>query len=170
MSCMQITQATEADLIEVRSLFWEYLQWANANLAQAFGVSFDIAAMLEGDMAGIHKYYPPRGRLLLAKIDGATEGCACMQTLGEGVAELKRTYVRPAYRGRGIGRALVQALIDDLDAAGYTTLRLDSANFMQEAHRLYRALRFQEREAYPESEIPPEFHANWTFMERKLNG
>jgi GNAT superfamily N-acetyltransferase len=167
---MQIVEATEPDLIEVRSIFWEYLQWANANLAQAFGVTFDIAAMLEGDMAGIDEYYPPRGRLLLAKVDGATAGCTCMQTLGEGVAELKRTYVRPAYRGRGIGRALVQAIIDDLGAAGYTTLRLDSANFMQDAHRLYRALGVQEREAYPESEIPPEFHANWTFIERKLGG
>ncbi len=165
---MQIAQATEADLVEVRSLFWEYLQWANANLAQAFGVSFDIAAMHEDDMAGIQKYYPPRGRLLLAKVDGAVAGCACMQTLSEGVAELKRTYVRPAYRTRGIGRALVEALIEDLSATGYTKLRLDSANFMQDAHRLYRALGFLEREAYSESEIPSTFHGNWTFMERKL--
>ena len=74
---MQTVQATEPDLIEVRSLFWEYLQWANANLKQAFGVSFDIAAMLEGDMAGIHKFYPPHGRLLLARVDGAA-GRLCL--------------------------------------------------------------------------------------------
>jgi GNAT superfamily N-acetyltransferase len=165
---MEIIQATDADLDAVRALFWEYLQWANARLQQTFGVSFDIAAMLEADMANIQKFYPPPGRLFLARHDEVIAGCACVQTVSAGIIELKRTFVRPAVRGRGVGRALVQALIDDLTSAGYMTIRLDSANFMQEAHALYRTLGFHPREPYPESEIPPEFHASWVFMERQL--
>jgi GNAT superfamily N-acetyltransferase len=166
---MDIIQATDADEADVRALFWEYLQWANAMLRQTFDISFDISQMLDGDMAGIQKFYPPGGRLFLARNDTVVAGCACAQTLAPGIAELKRTFVRPALRGNGIGRELVQALIADLRSAGYTTLRLDSANFMREAHGLYRSLDFAERDPYPESEIPAAFHANWVFMERRLD-
>ena len=165
---MDIAQATDADMVEVRALFWEYLQWANSMLQQSFAISFDIAAMLDGDMAGVHKFFPPHGRLLLARYDGEVAGCACMRTLAAGVAELKRTFVRPTFRNKGIARALVKTLIVDLSAAGYTTLRLDSANFMQEAHALYRSIGFQEREPYPESEIPAALHSSWVFMEHSL--
>jgi predicted N-acetyltransferase YhbS len=75
---------------------------------------------------------------------------------------------RPSSRGRGIGKALMHALAADLRAAGYHLLRLDSANFMTEAHALYRSVGFVVCEPYAESEIPQEFHANWTFMERAL--
>ena len=165
---MDIAQATDADTLEVRALFWEYLEWANSMLQQTFEISFDIAAMLDGDMAGVHKFFPPDGRLFLARQDAEVAGCACMQTLAPGVAELKRTFMRPTFRNQGIARALVQALIVDLGAAGYTTLRLDSASFMQAAHGLYRSLGFHAREPYPESEIPAALHSNWVFMERPL--
>ena len=163
-----IVQATHEHLADVREIFWEYLQWANGNLQLHFGIEFDIAAMLEHDVEEIAIFMPPQGRLLLA-LDGAVvAGCACLRTQHPQIAELKRMYVRPNYRGQGIGRALVAALMDAVRQAGYRSLRLDSARFMHEAHALYRSLGFVERAPYSESDIPQQFHEHWIFMERSL--
>ncbi len=77
-------------------------------------------------------------------------------------------YARPTHRRLGIGRALVAELIRLASAGGNTTLRLDSARFMSDAHTLYRAAGFHERGPYPESEIPAEFRGFWVFMEMPL--
>jgi GNAT superfamily N-acetyltransferase len=74
-------------------------------------------------------------------------------------------YVRPAFRRKGIGRALAQRLISEARGIGYASIRLDSTRFMKAAHALYRSLGFREIEPYPESEIPPEFQSHWVFME-----
>ena len=134
---------TEEDELQVRKLFWEYLRWANARLIQEFDVNLNIA---ESQAAGI----------------------ACLKRIREGMGEIKRMYVRPEFRGKGIGRVLLEALIAEAQQIGYQTLRLDSTRFMKAAHALYRSAGFQEIEPYPESEIPPEFHRHWVFMEKQL--
>lgn len=152
----------------VRALFWEYLGWANARLDEAFGIRFDIAEIIEQDMADLQKFAPPHGRLLLADYEAAIAGLACMRPIGAGVGEIKRMYVRPAYRRRGIGRALLEAAIREARRTGYATLRLDSARFMKPAQALYRDLGFAEIAPYPESEIPEAYRAHWVFMELPL--
>ena len=152
----------------IRGLFWEYLQWANAKMEENFGVSFDIAAMLEEDMNTLDKFMPPKGRLLLGYIDGIPMGIACLKALTDQTGEVKRMYVRPQARNRGLGRALLDRLLEEAPHIGYERVRLDSARFMTEAHRLYRTSGFQEIEAYEGSEIPKEFQKNWLFMEREL--
>ena len=152
----------------VRELFWEYLQCANHHVNEEFSVNFDIAAMLEDDMQTLAKFMPPYGRLLLAEFDEQIAGLACMKKLNDTLCEVKRMYVRPAYRGRGLGRALVQRLIDDAKQMGYSIMRLDSARFMKAAHALYRSTGFQEIESYEGSEIPTEFQQHWVFMELQL--
>ena len=77
-------------------------------------------------------------------------------------------YVRPAYRRKGVGRALVDATIKEVRAAGYSTLRLDSARFMTDAQALYRSAGFREISPYPQSEIPEQFRVYWVFMELPL--
>ena len=165
---VHITQANAHDLPSVRALFGEYLQWATSIANNPSKVRVDSAAMLERDMTDLQKFMPPNGRLLLAADTAGVLGCACMRTLRPGVAELKRMYVYPDQRGRGIGRALLQALIADLQSAGYTTLRLDSGRFMTAAHALYRALGFQESAPYPESEVPEDLRQHCLFMELPL--
>jgi hypothetical protein len=59
---------TDKDLLEVRELFWEYLQWANSRVNEEFGVNFDIETMLEEDMEELEVYFPPDGRLILVPI------------------------------------------------------------------------------------------------------
>jgi GNAT superfamily N-acetyltransferase len=166
---LRIYQAElEEDRDHVRELFWEYLVWANAGLNEAFGINLDIEALQESAMSKLQVFFPPLGRLLLVEVDGRMAGIACMHQMREGVGEVKRMYVREEFRGLGIGRALIEALISEAQASGYAHLRLDSARFMHAAHRLYRSVGFKEIEPYPESEIPAEFQANWIFMEREL--
>jgi GNAT superfamily N-acetyltransferase len=152
----------------VRELFWEYLQWANANVEKHFGVSFDIAAMLEEDMNTLDKFMPPKGRLLLSYVEDQPMGIACLKALTDDIGEVKRMYVRPQARKRGLGRALLNQLLEEARLIGYTLLRLDSAQFMREAHGLYRSMGFHEIEAYDGSEIPKEFQNHWIFMEHEL--
>ena len=153
----------------VRELFWEYLQWANARVNEEFAVDFDIASMLEQDMETLEKFEPPSGRLLLATtMAGQVVGIGCLKHLRDGIGEIKRMYVRPAARGTGLGRALLESLLAKAKQAGYSHVRLDSAGFMEAAHSLYRSAGFREIESYPESEIPPEFQKHWVFMEREV--
>ena len=159
---------TDEDRALIRELFWEYLEWANTRLNEEYGINFDIKSMLEQDMAKLEVFLPPYGRLFLA-IEGArAAGIACMRRIRKDIGEIKRMYVRPEFRRRGIGRALLEALIAEAQEIGYTTVRLDSTRFMGAAHSLYRSVGFHEIEPYTGSEIPPEFQQNWIFMEKHL--
>jgi ribosomal protein S18 acetylase RimI-like enzyme len=93
-------------------------------------------------------YTPPAGRLLLAVYQGEPVGCVAMRKLGDGICEMKRMFVRPAFRREGIGRSLAQTLIEEARSIGYRRMRLDTAGFMAEAIALYRSLGFQEIEPY----------------------
>jgi GNAT superfamily N-acetyltransferase len=159
---------TDTDRACVRDLFWEYLQWANARVNEEYGIRFDIESMLDDDMLTLDKFLPPHGRLLLSEVEGQVVGLACMKRIREGIGEIKRMYVQPAFRRRGIGRALVEALIAEARGIGYPRMRLDSTRFMKAAHSLYRSVGFQEIEPYPESEIPEAFRQHWIFMELQL--
>ncbi|HVE91329.1 MAG TPA: GNAT family N-acetyltransferase [Actinomycetota bacterium] len=168
-SGIRVVQAQNADdLAAVRELFWEYLQWANANVNAEFSVNFDIASMLERDMQSIEKFSLPTGRLMLGEIDDRVVGVGCLQRLRPGIGEIKRMYVRPEARKAGVGRALLASLMSEAKLAGYSSVRLDSAGFMRAAHVMYRSAGFHEIEPYPESEIPKEFQRHWVFMERDL--
>jgi GNAT superfamily N-acetyltransferase len=166
---LRIFQAeTDDHKAQVRELFWEYLQWANAKLNEEFGVNFDINAIIESDMVELAKFAPPHGRLLLAADDYESVGIAGLRKLNEEIGEIKRMYVRPAWRSKGVGHTLVGELLKAARQMGYLKVRLDSARFMQAAHKLYRSVGFQEIHAYEGSEIPIEFQSHWIFMEKIL--
>jgi len=150
---------------QIRELFWEYLQWANDRVNEEFNLSFDVAAVLEGDLQNLGKFMPPGGRLVLGYAGKDLAGIACLKQLTPSIGEIKRMYVRPEYRKAGLGRALIKRLLQEAQDIGYQLIRLDSARFMQEAHRLYRSTGFKEIPAYEGSEIPVEFQEHWVFME-----
>src|SRR5262245_58032326 len=93
-------------------------------------------------------YAPPNGRLLLAWDGAEAGGCVALRRLADGIGEMKRLDVRPAWRETGMGRALAEAIIAEARAAGYATLRLDTLPSMATAQNLYRALGFREIAAY----------------------
>jgi GNAT superfamily N-acetyltransferase len=163
-----IRQATDDDREVVRELFSQYLWAVCPPCNREYGTSFDPEAMVPDDMAHLEVFTPPQGRLLLAFGEAEAVGIICVRTIRPRLGEIKRMYVRPAFRRRGIGRALVDAAVAEMRTEGYAALRLDSARFMSDAHSVYRAAGFREIEPYLESEVPRAFHAHWVFMELSL--
>ena len=98
-------------------------------------------------------YVAPRGGIWIAEDDGAVVGCVALQPLPAGVGEVKRMFVDPAWRGRGVGRALLERLIAEARERGHSELRLGTLPDMTEAQSLYRSLGFVPIERYRESEI-----------------
>ncbi|WP_168734885.1 GNAT family N-acetyltransferase [Deinococcus sp. KSM4-11] len=145
-------------------LFREYLNWNKDELFRHYGIEWDLHATLEHDRETIEQFMRPTGRLLLASVKGQPVGVLSMKVHADGTAELKRMYVRPSWRRNGIGEALVARIIDEARRDGRHLIRLDSAGYMHEAHRMYRRLGFHDTEPYAESEIPEELREHWVFM------
>lgn len=134
------------DLLAVRSLFQEYADSLDFELDfQDFREELDT---LPG------KYAPPLGSILVAKEKGETVGCVAVRPLGDGVCEMKRLYVKPAHRGKNLGRDLALAIIEEAKRLGYKAMRLDTVVEMKEASALYRALGFQPIDAYCYNPLP----------------
>lgn len=136
-----------AQIAIVRELFLEYAQSLGFSLCFQ---SFDRElAELPGD------YAPPQGRLLLAEWDGEAAGCVALHPLDSQTCEMKRLYLRPPYRGKGLGRTLVQRVIDAARAIGYLRMRLDTVEpLMKDAVALYRRFGFRDIPPYRENPIP----------------
>src|SRR5262245_38016881 len=92
----------------VRGLMAEYLTWLNEKLQIHYGYAFDVAAVVDDNMGNLAQFLPPQGVMLLAGAGEEFAGMACLRRLDSAACEVKRVFVRPAYRGQGIGRALVQ--------------------------------------------------------------
>jgi putative acetyltransferase len=146
---MRIVPArSERDIEDVRALFREYEASLAVDLSVQ-GIAAEIAA-LPG------RYAPPTGALFLARDpNGQALGCVGVRPFDRtGACEVKRLYVRPAGRGSGAGRALVEEAIAFARAAGYRDILLDSLPDMTAAVGLYRALGFAEVPPYWNSTLP----------------
>lgn len=140
---MRIVQAnSEEEIQQARGLFEEYAA------AMGFTLCFQNFADEVAELPG--KYAPPTGRLLLATDgDNQPAGCIALRKLGPDVCEMKRLFVRPEYRGQGLGRVLVDKLIDEARNIGYTQMRLDTLpGRMDKAIELYRSIGFVDIAAY----------------------
>ncbi len=154
---VKIAQADSREQIEeARRLFVEY--------GESLGFSLCFQSF-DAELAGLPgDYAPPSGRLLLAESDGQPAGCVALHRLEEGVCEMKRLYVRPAFRGRKIGLALAGAVITEARTLGYRQMRLDTiAASMPEAVAMYRSLGFVEIPPYRPNPI-----ASALYLELKL--
>ena|SRR5687767_9216169 len=136
-----LVQATApAELAAVRELFAEY----------AAGVAEPVCfAGFERELAGLPgDYAPPAGRLLLALERDGAAGCVGLRRLDASSAEIKRLYIRAAFRGHGLGRRLAQAAVDAARTAGYARVVLDTLPKMREALLLYQRMGFVETSPY----------------------
>lgn len=141
-----ITPATPKQLAATRLIFQEY--------ADQLGVDLCFQNF-EAELAGLPgDYAPPQGCLLLALLDGGIAGCCAMRPLETvdypNACEMKRLYVRPDFRRFGLGRQLVEAVLDAARIAGYHSVLLDTLNDMEAARALYEDLGFKD--------IPPYYH------------
>lgn len=154
-----------------RDLLREYLAWLISAMNSEYEANIPEAALdgaLEQAMLENGKFAPPEGRMLLAYENDTPAGLICLRKIHADTGEVKRMYVRSEFRGKGVGKALIERLCDEARQIGYAKIRLDSAPFMRSAHALYRANGFYDIDSYPESEVPAEYYANWLFMERML--
>ncbi|MFD1880244.1 GNAT family N-acetyltransferase [Paracoccus pacificus] len=142
-----IAKAAARDMPQVRALFREYVE--------ALGVDLEFQAF-EQELAGLPgRYAPPAGAILLARRGDELLGCVAMRPLdAPGEVEMKRMYLRPAGRGRGLGRQLAQAIVGQARAAGYRRMRLDTLDRLAPALRIYRAMGFVETPPYYHSPLP----------------
>lgn len=140
-----------AQIEQARELFLEYAQSLGFSLCfQNFDKEL---AELPGD------YAPPEGRLLLAEYGGQLAGCVALHKLSSAaeseVCEMKRLYLRPQFRGKGLGRALAERIIAEARWAEYTSIRLDTVEpVMKDAVGMYRKLGFKEIVPYRENPNP----------------
>ena len=135
-----ISAATEVHYQKVRELFIQYADSLDFDL-EFQGFSQELAN-LPGN------YAPPQGCILLAEESGCFAGCVALRPLEDKICEMKRLYVRPNFRGRGVGRRLACAVIDRARTIGYEKMRLDTIASMNEARALYYSLEFQNIRAY----------------------
>jgi len=141
-----IQAATEAEIQMARELFEEY--------AVGIGISlcFQNFDQELADLPG--KYAAPDGRLLLAYSDDRLAGCIALRKLDSSSCEMKRLFLRNDFRGQGLGRALVQAIIDEAKGIGYERIRLDTLpGRMDSAISLYRRFGFQEIAPYYDNPV-----------------
>jgi len=133
--------SSEDDVEQARGLFEEYAAWLGFSLCfQDFDQEL---AELPGD------YAPPNGRLLLAVEADRVAGCVALREIGEGIGEMKRLYVRPEFRGQGLGRRLTETIVEAARDLGYLRLRLDTLpGRMDQAIAIYRSLGFKDIERY----------------------
>ncbi|HEY5911848.1 MAG TPA: GNAT family N-acetyltransferase [Verrucomicrobiae bacterium] len=153
---MTICQASTPEQIALaRALFKEYAQWLSVDLCfQGFAA----------ELAGLPGAYgPPRGRLRLGLAGSDASGCVALRPLGDDVCEMKRLFVRPGFRGRGVGKLLAERIVDEGRAIGYRTMKLDTLPSMQAAIRLYETAGFVRCAPYYETPL-----AQTIFMELQL--
>jgi GNAT superfamily N-acetyltransferase len=172
-SQISIRPAGATDIPEVRAMLKEYVEWIGLDLA---------FQEIDAELAGLPgEYAPPRGALFVA-VDGArhlamialrpiegTHGDATHARLprvrpGDGpIGEMKRLYVRPEARGRGLARQLITRLCDEAKRLGYAELRLDTLPMMSDAQALYAACGFVDIAPYYDTPI-----AGTRFMSKKI--
>jgi GNAT superfamily N-acetyltransferase len=145
-----------AQVAQARELFLEYAHSLGVNLCfQNF----------EEELAGLPGHYaPPDGRLLLAEYEGQLAGCVALHEWEPGICEMKRLYLRPSFRGKGLGRVIAEKIIVEARNIGYRQMRLDTiAPIMKDAVEMYRKLGFKEIEPYRPNPI-----AGAMYMELRL--
>ena len=146
VTMISIEQAINIDsIVQARELFEEY--------QAALGVDLGFQDF-ENELANLPgQYVAPGGRLLLACVDSAVAGCVALRPLRDGACEMKRLYVRPAFRAHGVGRMLAERVLAEARTIGYRRMCLDTLPSMGRAQQLYEVLGFREIEPYRHNPI-----------------
>ncbi|WP_212005342.1 GNAT family N-acetyltransferase [Chitinophaga sp. HK235] len=142
---IKVTATDTGNLEQVKLLFREYANWLSVDL------SFQ---QFEEEMVSLPgPYAAPGGALLLAKVDGQVAGCVAVRPFDNTTAEMKRLFVKDAFKGHGVGKALAARAIEESKGLGYKRILLDTLAHMRPAIELYTSLGFQPIAAYYDNPI-----------------
>lgn len=176
----EVMSVTEIDYVDrpeaIRSLFREYHEWMKQGVIESIGgralpagdieQAYDIEALISEDVAYLAEPATD-GRLFIARRGGSPIGCVFLRWRSEATAEVKRLYVRPEARGVGLGRSLMEAVIDAAEDDGCTTLVIFTAPFTGAARALYEDLGFAYTTPF-DCEAPEEVYGELVFMRLDL--
>jgi len=170
---IEIVTAQSGQALEhLIQLSQEYVDWMVAEIRVHYpDLSLDEFTS-EHDYDDVRKKFPgehvpPQGCLLVALNNGEACGCVALGKLTDSVGELRTLYVRPACRGTGVGRKLVEAALKQAQSFGYSVVRLDTLEFMDSAQKLYRSFGF--RDIPPYLDMSDSLKRHICFLELKLS-
>jgi N-acetylglutamate synthase-like GNAT family acetyltransferase len=159
---------------QVIDLNVEHLSWVEKEMKERYKIDIfadtgtSVREYVTSIIEKLCSDVPPQGIYYLLELDNAIIGMGALRQVKKNIGEIKRMYIRPAYRGKGYGKALLHQLLHKAKEFGYHTIYLDSGRFMTAAQHLYRSVGFIERNEYPETEVPPQMWSQWVFMEKTL--
>lgn len=160
-----------SELIELNV---EYVSWVMTGIEKEFGVpALEIVGMTAGEYVPsvIDKVCgdpPPRGVFYLVKVDNQLAGMGGLRCVRTGLAEIKRIYIRPRFRGLKLGERILCRLLEDARSFGYQSVCLETGPFMKSAQRVYERIGFTDCPVYEGAEVPEAFYDRWRFMQRSL--
>lgn len=160
---MELTRVeAEADREVLRRLLVEFHDW----MVEHAGDIYEPAAELDDDLTALDE---GTCDAWLASLDGDAAGCVLLFEPSASLAEFRRLWVTSEARGHGLGRTLVEHVIDEAAARGYETLALTTPPWGEAGHRLYASLGFERTPPYPETRLDERHHDEAIFMQRPLD-
>lgn len=152
----------------------EYLTWIADEMLKRYKIDTElllgvsIQEFIQKFLEDLSSYIPPNGVYYIMQINSSIIGMGALRKIKEGIGEIKRMYIQPKYRGNGYGKELLDQLLKKGQEFEYSSIRLDTGDFMTTAQQVYLSAGFQEREQYLESEVPTFYLPHWLFMEKFL--
>jgi len=156
------------------NLNFEFLSWIveetkrryKIDLVTMSGIS--VQEYVQNGYDEFTKSYENNGIIYIIEVDGNVAEMGDLRRLEENICEIKRMYIRPEYRGLGLGKKLFQMLLESAQNFGYSLIKLESSLFMETAHHIYRSYGFKDCEEFPGAETPEPTRAYSIFMEKKI--
>ncbi|MHA2096363.1 MAG: GNAT family N-acetyltransferase [Candidatus Hodarchaeales archaeon] len=152
----------------------EFFTWVYTKIREKYDIQIlptndlsyrDFADVIVDEFAF---FTPPEGIAYLLYVDEEVAGMGALRNINKDVGEIKRMYIRQKYRGKGLGKEMLQQLLKKAKKLGFTRIYLNTGPFMESARRIYQSLGFVEREEYPGSEILDKMKPFWLYMEKDL--
>jgi N-acetylglutamate synthase-like GNAT family acetyltransferase len=158
---------------QVFDLMVEYGEWIAKEAMEHFKIDFvaadgfsSIREYVANDFDILVSEVASRGIFYLVEFEGVIMGMGALDQITEKAGVIKRMYIRPAYQGKGMGKALLQKLLQKAKEFRYHSVYLETGLSFTAAQHLYRSAGFVERDAYPETEVPPPSRSKFVFMEK----
>ena len=156
------------DLDGLSEVIREYLSFTADQYREISSIEIDAEAYLKKTFSEIDSYYPPRGRFLLAREGQRLIGIGSLKPIRDETCEIKRMYVLPDQRGKGLGKMILVRLIDEAKEIGYAKILLEVACFSTAAISLYRAMGFTDTDRHLEAETDEAFREYLVYLGMKI--